>query len=652
MASPTTRSDQELRDGAAAAGPLDPVIISVAASSDRSEASENGIAPPVACSVFKEVLEDPTSPIPTLDELETFGLFDLSESERLLAEYRLVHPHPLRLPDTLAAAQARPREAPLRQSNDPQNRYSLASLQLPPYWPTSSALSSPSDASRLNPFAFVRKPSARPRLSERTKSGTDVPTSSPATRPVSAYDMVNGGVLYPYPGEKGLERDATLKADKRPPARKLRKAPPPRITVRTDETALLRPVSSKDTGSTLSVDSASRDSNSRSRRTSWTSNASSSYPHSPVTYETDEMHPSPMSDAQVTSRQALGRNSASVAEHEFVVKRREATSSSAESLHYQADNERNRSSPRVARSTRASFGFASSPTSSIPSPSRWVKPWGFDRMRRGGNSTPSSPTVGNSPASGPTKPDSQTFEVLSRPSRRPSLDRSSSTGIVPADSCPPAPPSNPQLGAAATSDRHAEAGDAGDGQPGPLPDELDSMRRLAERPSRKSLARGISFDSVRTPSGSTTPAMISTASSGTIRQLDAGAVVGEHPVRSAKLSELLRASVNVQDPFGDEERRRVEPGATSPIEDDVLDSSRANSTTDSWASSSSSRSRSRDSLSYCSGDETPASSAVENDDEPVRESNDDDAFDVGKAPIPLGATGVTLVATPTVFRLA
>lgn len=70
MASPTTRSDQELRDGAAAAGPLDPVIISVAASSDRSEASENGIAPPVACSVFKEVLEDPTSPIPTLDELE------------------------------------------------------------------------------------------------------------------------------------------------------------------------------------------------------------------------------------------------------------------------------------------------------------------------------------------------------------------------------------------------------------------------------------------------------------------------------------------------------------------------------------------------------------------------------------------------------
>ena len=70
MASPTTRADQELRDGAAAAGPLDPVIISMAASSDKSEASEGGFAPPVACSVFREVLEDPTSPIPTLDELE------------------------------------------------------------------------------------------------------------------------------------------------------------------------------------------------------------------------------------------------------------------------------------------------------------------------------------------------------------------------------------------------------------------------------------------------------------------------------------------------------------------------------------------------------------------------------------------------------
>lgn len=40
------------------------MIISVAAS------PEGGIAPPVPCSVFKEVLEDPTSPIPTLDELE------------------------------------------------------------------------------------------------------------------------------------------------------------------------------------------------------------------------------------------------------------------------------------------------------------------------------------------------------------------------------------------------------------------------------------------------------------------------------------------------------------------------------------------------------------------------------------------------------
>ena len=541
----------------------------------------------------------------------------------------------------------------MRQSSDPQNRYSLASLQLPPYWPTSSALSSPSDASRLNPFAFVRKPSARPRLSERTKSGTDVPTSSPATRPVSAYDMVNGGVSYPYPGEKGLERDATLKADKRPTARKLRKAPPPRITVRTDETALLRPVSSKDTRSTLSVDSAAR---SRSRRTSWTSNASSSYPYSPVTYETDDMHPSPMSDAQVISRQGLGGKSTSSAEHESVVKRREATSSSAESLHYQADNERNRSSPRVARSTRSSFGFASSPTSSIPSPSKWVKPWGFDRIRRGGNSTPSSPTVGNSPVSGTAKPDSQTFEVLSRPSRRPSLDRTSSTGAVPADPRPSVPPSDPQLVATTANDRHTEAGDAGAGQPGPLPYEPDSIRRLAERPSRNSLARGISFDSVRTPSGCTTPAMLSTASSGTIRQPDIGAVTGEHFVRSTKLSELLRASVGVQEASagGDEERRRVEPNATLPNEDDLLDSLRTHSATGSWASSSSSHSQSRDSLSYCSGDETPASSAVENDDELVRGSNDEeDAFDVGKAPIPLGgATAVTLVATPTASRFA
>ena len=41
----------------------------------------------------------------------------------------------------------------------------------------------------------------------------------------------------------------------------------------------------------------------------------------------------------------------------------------------------------------------------------------------------------------------------------------------------------------------------------------------------------------------------------------------------------------------------------------------------------------------------------------VRGSNDDEedeeaVFDAGKAPIPLGATRVTLVATPTVSRFA
>ena len=83
----------------------------------------------------------------------------------------------------------------------------------------------------------------------------------------------------------------------------------------------------------------------------------------------------------------------------------------------------------------------------------------------------------------------------------------------------------------------------------------------------------------------------------------------------------------------------------------MLDSSRTNSATGSWASSSSPRSRSRDSLSYCSGDETLASFAVENDGVLVRGSNDDEedeeaAFDDGRA------TRVTLVATPTVSRFA
>merc|ERR1719262_1554708 len=44
--------------------------------------------------VFRELLDDLSEPIPTYEELERFGLFDLADSARRLAEYRLKHPVP------------------------------------------------------------------------------------------------------------------------------------------------------------------------------------------------------------------------------------------------------------------------------------------------------------------------------------------------------------------------------------------------------------------------------------------------------------------------------------------------------------------------------------------------------------------------------
>lgn len=592
-----------------------------------------------------------------------FGLFDLSESERLLAEYRLAHPSrgPSPAPHT-AMSSARARERPLRQSSDPQNRYSLASLQLPPYWPTSSPLASPSDSPRLNPFAFVRKPSARPRLSHRTKSATEVPSA------VSAYDLANGDCSYAYPVQKGLARDATLKVDKRSAVRKLRKAPPPKITVRTDETSLLRPIEFQASRSSLSVssNSAARDSIGRSRRTSWTSNASSSYLHSPITYDNDDLYVSLTSEPLADLRH--GRSSTSVPTDRDYVQRREATSSSAESLPYHADSERNRSSPRTARSTRSSFGFtSSSPTSSIPSPSRWVKPWGFDRMRRGGNSSPSSPIPVAAPTAGSgtnTKegpPNLPTFEVLSRPSRQTSPDRRSSTAASQSDSRPASVRVCDAVSAAVEESR-VGAGLAGSSElAAGTPELLDSPRTVPQHPYRRGLTRGISFDSVVTSSGCTTPAILSTASSGTIRRAGTagGSGVDSDPARSQEISELLSATVLTPDiPGGD----RFESGSASPNgEDEALgSSSQAHSTAGSWASSGSSR----DSLSCCSGDETPASSAVETDDALVRGTDDDDdhrhhqddaesvAFEIGKTAIIFGTGGAALIATPTAPRLA
>ena len=94
------------------------MIISVAASSDKSEASEGGIAPPVACSVFREVLEDPTSPIPTLDELEVRSprLCRLSLS---VADYLIALPV---IPFRLSASSTSPNPSAFSQSTASSTR--------------------------------------------------------------------------------------------------------------------------------------------------------------------------------------------------------------------------------------------------------------------------------------------------------------------------------------------------------------------------------------------------------------------------------------------------------------------------------------------------------------------------------------------------
>lgn len=578
---------------------------------------------------------------------QTHGLFDLSKSERLLAEYRLLHPSPLSSPVVAqrVRAEADERDRPKRQSSDPQGRYSLSVLQLPPYWPTTSPLTSPSDSPRLNPFAFGRKSMVRPRPNH-TKSASEIPLASGAASPLE--DLTNdreSATSALYTVSQSLARGETLKAEKRG-VRKLRKAPPPRISVRTDDSTLLRPEAAlPDYRSTRSGYSGT-DGSEKERRMSWHSAASSSrQSRSPLTYEPEDlqtlsMPQSPSHGADMASQ----RRPLSIA---LNYKRREATSTSADSAYY-ADSERHR-----ACSTRSSFGVASSPTSSVSSPSRWSRPWGFDRLKRAGSSTPASPVVGpggDGDAHDPLSADLVRFQVLSRPSPRLSMS----------NDCP------------ASAGGHV-AGDARGDRTTPddvlllaldspsLKHESHFPRIDSPRPGagtqRRTLARGISYDSMHTPSGCHTPAVVSTASSGTIRAPDltgmggfAGGDEGEGASNRAKLPEGLSALMLSDRSADGASANDDHPGASEYSQPQRADS-RKRATPPSFGGSSSSsqrsRSRSRDSMSGLSGDETPASSAVEGDDGYGLASQDEDQVDTAKsmsAFVPPEEVAVTPVA--------
>ncbi|GAA6063663.1 hypothetical protein JCM10212_001662 [Sporobolomyces blumeae] len=250
------------------------IILEEAAGRDREndsisrqdEAPSSECEPGQASFVFKEMLEGDDSAEPSFDQLERFGLFDVSICPDQLAEYRAKHPLP---PEALATSPTLSDDFEPRPM--PQHRHSIAispstlasSLNSCSNSPPFSSPDLGFASSSLSPFSFVRRRSQRQRPGQqRTKSSNDVvlPSSAipvPSAIPEDDLQRVEGKRFsttstHTLPidgsrsgsGEANLERDATIKEKRRP--RKLKRNGPPKpilAVIRTDDDYLLRPTS-------------------------------------------------------------------------------------------------------------------------------------------------------------------------------------------------------------------------------------------------------------------------------------------------------------------------------------------------------------------------------------------------------------------------
>ncbi|GAA5969429.1 hypothetical protein JCM11641_008114 [Rhodosporidiobolus odoratus] len=554
------------------------------------ETASAGAATPT---VFKEMLGDPEDPIPTLAQLENFGLFDLSKSQRLLAEYRSAHPSPVSPAGSGSFPNSPVSESvpePLRRPSEPQHRHSLAAL--PPQ--AQIVISSPSPTSpsspRPNPFALIRKATLRPRPSQPAKSIGDVQAAPPP--PTSSLGDVQPfftsaaaqETATPRPST-ALSRNETIKENRAP--RKLRKAVPPKISVKTDDDFLLRPSYTLSPSSSGQIEELAPSRPAPLRQSSWRSSASSSMAISPVSYAfsstSSPRPPSPINAFPV----GISREKPLPP---VDVKMRGSTTSSGDD--YLADNERARFSPRSSKG-RFSISSPTSPTGS--SSTIWAK---LKLGKRSGSRPSSIASSGTSSTwelvEGAAAAEGQRgFEVLGRHSSRPTVERSMSEAVIET-------PPQPTRSLADLSEITASASSP-------------NLSRILERPEASSKRSSIMFrprpsassDSLRPASGTTTPAAGSAASSMTIRDPAAGGLPRSPPASNLHLAGLAPSSHLRSPPISPLSPITMSHAQSSPpVHADP--SSSSVSLTTSWQSSPSSQSC--DSL-FHSGDETPASSA-------------------------------------------
>ncbi|KPV73646.1 uncharacterized protein RHOBADRAFT_54843 [Rhodotorula graminis WP1] len=577
-------------------------------------------APERTVAVFREVLDNVDEPIPTYDELERFGLFDLADCARRLAEYRLKHPVPatsFALPPPSASSDSEAPSTRRPRPTKPHHRHSVAIVPLSKPSQQAPPLASPSLAIRVNPFNLVRRTSLRPRPSRAAKSTGDVPlapTSESAAQ--SAPQAVAADAAQAAKPRPSSRLDP---AKENRGARKLRKQAPPKITLRTDDEYLLRPFAeavnpnaASRPALTVSVPTSAHSPRPTApRRQSWRS-GTSSFVSSPLACEpSDDPFSRPRSPSPVaTFPSSVRRETLPPVER----KKRDSSMSSSESV-YLADNERTRLSPRVEKASfRFSVGAPPSPTGSASSSSVWSRALKLSiPMGRRSGSRPSSVASFDSPVS-PVDDSGRSFEVLGRrASPRPAVERAALDATVVEASRLTAPSELSELATSASAPNLSRIVEQ--------PEQADKRASLVSTGSR-SLAHAASSDSLPPSSGVTTPAVVSASSSVTIRD---GTTTPSRPAlpRSRGSSNLVLASSSSSRSLASAYANA--PASAPPLQTSFPSTSSLSLGADSWHSSPSSNahSRSHDSLFY-SGSEmhrdgedefTGASSAQDDDDD-------------------------------------
>lgn len=422
----------------------------------------------------------------------------------------------------------------------------------------------------------MQPPAATPTLGERQPFFVDVTSggagaSTSTSTPRSSFS---------------LSRNETVKENKAP--RKLKKAPVPRISVRTDDDYLCRPSTSSPhppAAEEKPLHSSSSSSASRPppiRLPSWRSSTSSSahVASSPLSYDYPDLPP--RSPSPVDAFPSSIRREAALPSIEGK-KRGSTTSSSASASSptdaYLADNERARFSPRASR-TR----FGSRPSSpAVGSPTAAGGGGMWSKLRLGKKSTSSRPS---SIASGDS---SSTWELVEgAPSSTSAEQQQQQRGFEVLSRSSPVRPSPERSLSDTNLDLHAAA------LAGPS---LVELALLSSSTSQPNLSRIL--ERSEAGSGTTTPALLSAASSMTC--IPAETSLRNSPRHSATLQLASH-------PSSTSLHRAHTPSPLHPPTAIAAAASNGNDSSFSLASPSwhSSRSsRSRDSLFY-SGDDTHA----------------------------------------------